>query len=101
MSVSKLQVAGSVIISTAVGAFVALTFAPKSGTETRRYMWRFGKRTVIQLGFFMGLLAERVCGPSSDSQETTAQTVEPEFDKVFLLATNTEGTKTALQTTIT
>jgi len=46
---SKTQVAGLFFTGAAVGAAVALLFAPKSGVQTRRDIRRFSKKTVGQL----------------------------------------------------
>jgi gas vesicle protein len=46
---SKTQVAGFFLTGAAVGTVVGLLFAPKSGTQTRRDIRKFSKRTVDQL----------------------------------------------------
>jgi gas vesicle protein len=46
---SKTQVAGFFIVGAAVGAAIALIYAPKSGTQIRKDIRRFSKKTVNQL----------------------------------------------------
>ena len=46
---SKTHVAGFFLSGAAVGAVVGLLFAPKSGTQTRRDIRKFSKKTVDQL----------------------------------------------------
>jgi len=46
---SKSQVAGFFFTGAAVGAAVALLFAPKSGVQTRRDIRKFSRKTVDQL----------------------------------------------------
>ena len=46
---SKTQVAGFFLSGAAVGAVVGLLFAPKSGTQTRRDIRKFSKKTADQL----------------------------------------------------
>ena len=46
---SKTQVAGFFLTGATLGAAVALLFAPKAGTQTRKDLRRFSKRTVNQL----------------------------------------------------
>jgi len=46
---SKTQVAGFFFTGAAVGAAVALLFAPKSGVQTRRDIRRFSRKTAGQL----------------------------------------------------
>jgi gas vesicle protein len=47
--ISKTQVAGLFATGAAVGAVVALMFAPKTGVQTRRDIRRFSKKTMDQL----------------------------------------------------
>ena len=50
MSSSKTQLAGFLIAGAALGAFVTLLLAPKSGAQTREDIRRLSKKTVDQLG---------------------------------------------------
>jgi gas vesicle protein len=62
MRVSKTQVAGFVTIGAALGAFVALMFAPKSGAQTRRDLRKFSKRTVNQLDDLQHDVRDQISG---------------------------------------
>jgi len=46
---SKSQVFGFFLTGAAVGAVIALLYAPKSGVETRKQVRKFSKKTVHQL----------------------------------------------------
>jgi gas vesicle protein len=48
-SSSKKQLIGLFVAGAATGAAVALLFAPKNGTQTRKDIRRFSKRTASQL----------------------------------------------------
>ena len=49
MDSSKTQLAGFLIAGAALGAFIILLFAPKSGAQTRKDIRRLSKETVNQL----------------------------------------------------
>ena len=62
MRVSKTQVAGFVTIGAALGAFVALMFAPKSGVQTRRDIRKFSKKTAKQIDQLQQDVRDQVSG---------------------------------------
>jgi len=62
MRFSKTQMAGFLIAGAALGAFVTLMFAPKSGTQTRRDIRRFSKKTVNQLDDLQHEVRDQVSG---------------------------------------
>jgi gas vesicle protein len=49
MRTSKTEMAGFLIAGAAIGAFVTLLFAPKSGAQTRRDIRKFSKKATDQL----------------------------------------------------
>ena len=62
MRSSKTQMAGFLIAGAALGAFVTLIFAPKSGAQTRKDIRRFSKKTVNQLDELQQDVREQVSG---------------------------------------
>jgi len=62
MRFSKTQMAGFLIAGATLGAFVTLMFAPKSGTQTRRDIRRFSKKTVNQLDDLQHEVRDQVSG---------------------------------------
>jgi gas vesicle protein len=62
MRSSKTQLAGFLIAGAALGAFVTLIFAPKSGVQTRRDIRKFSKRTANQLDELQQDVREQVSG---------------------------------------
>ena len=62
MSSSKTQLAALVIAGAALGAFVTLLFAPKSGAETRKDIRRFSKKTAKQLDELQEDVRDQVSG---------------------------------------
>jgi|SRR5215467_15779954 len=62
MRFSKTEMAGFLIAGAALGAFVTLIFAPKSGAQTRRDIRRFSKKTVDQLDDLQHDVREQVSG---------------------------------------
>lgn len=62
MRSSKTQLAGFLIAGAALGAFVTLIFAPKSGAQTRRDIRKFSKRTANQLDELQQDVREQVSG---------------------------------------
>ena len=69
MRVSKTQVAGFVTIGAALGAFVALMFAPKSGAQTRKDMRRFSKKTAKQIDQLQQDVRDQVGGGIDGAKE--------------------------------
>lgn len=57
---SKTHVAGFFLTGAAVGAAVALVFAPKSGAQTRKDIRRFSKKTIDQLDDFQDDVREQI-----------------------------------------
>jgi gas vesicle protein len=57
---SKTHVAGFFLTGAAVGAAVALVFAPKSGAQTRKEIRRFSKKTMDQLDDFQCDVREQI-----------------------------------------
>ena len=62
MRSSKTQMAGFLMAGAALGAFVTLLFAPKSGAQTRRDIRRFSKKTVNQLDELKQDVRDQVSG---------------------------------------
>ena len=62
MRSSKAQLAGFLIAGAALGAFVTLMFAPKSGAQTRKGIRRFSKKTVNQLDDLQQDVRDQVSG---------------------------------------
>jgi gas vesicle protein len=62
MSSSKTQVAGFLIAGAALGAFVTLLLAPKSGAQTRKDIRRLSKKTLDQLGELQNDVRDQVSG---------------------------------------
>ena len=62
MRSSKTQMAGFLIAGAALGAVVTLMFAPKSGTQTRRDLRKFSKKTVNQLDDLQQDVRDQVSG---------------------------------------
>ena len=62
MSSSKTEMAGFLIAGAALGAVVTLMFAPKSGTQTRRDLRKFSKKTVNQLDDLQQDVRDQVSG---------------------------------------
>jgi gas vesicle protein len=62
MSSSKTQLAGFLVVGAALGAFVTLLLAPKSGAQTRKDIRRLSKRTVDQLGELQNDVRNEVSG---------------------------------------
>jgi gas vesicle protein len=58
--VTKTQVAGLFLTGAAVGAALALVFAPKTGVQTRRDIRRFSKKTMDQLDNLQSDVREQV-----------------------------------------
>ena len=58
--VTKTQVAGLFLTGAAVGAAVALVFAPKTGAQTRRDIRRLSKKTMDQLDNLQSDVREQV-----------------------------------------
>ena len=57
---SKTHIAGFFLIGAAVGAAVAIVFAPKSGAQTRKDIRRFSKKTMDQLDDFQCDVREQI-----------------------------------------
>src|SRR5438876_11957056 len=57
---SKTQVAGFIVGGAAVGAVVALIFAPRSGAQTRREIRRISKKAVNQLDQLQSGIREQI-----------------------------------------
>jgi len=57
---SKRQMAGFFVTGAAVGAAVALLYAPKSGAQTRRDIRKFSKKTVDQIDDLQNDLREQI-----------------------------------------
>ena len=57
---SKTQMVGLFMTGAAVGAAVALIYAPKTGPQMRRDIRRFSKRTANQLDDLQGGIREQV-----------------------------------------
>ena len=57
---SKAKVFGFFLTGAAVGAVVALLYAPKSGVETRKQIRKFSKKTVHQLDDLQNDLREQI-----------------------------------------
>ena len=57
---SKTQIAGFVITGAAVGAAVALIWAPKSGAQMRKDIRRLTKKTVDQLDDLQSDIREQI-----------------------------------------
>ena len=76
MRVSKTQVAGYVTIGAALGAFVALILAPKSGAQTRKDIRKFSKRTVNQLDGLQQDAREQISGGVIEVVGTMKEYVE-------------------------
>ena len=62
MKSSKTHLAGFLIAGAALGAFITLLFAPKSGAQTRKDIRRFSKKTVDQLGELQKDVRDQVSG---------------------------------------
>ena len=62
MRVSKTKVAGFLMTGAAVGATVALIFAPKSGARTRKDIRRFSKKTLNQLDDLQHDVRDQISG---------------------------------------
>jgi gas vesicle protein len=62
MRLSKTQLTGFVMTGAAVGAVVALIFAPKSGAQTRKDIRRFVKKTGNQLEDLQQDVRDQVSG---------------------------------------
>jgi len=62
MSSSKTEMAGFLIAGAALGAVVTLMFAPTSGTQTRRDLRKFSKKTVNQLDDLQQDVRDQVSG---------------------------------------
>ena len=59
---SKTEVVGFFVTGAAVGAAVALLFAPKSGSQTRKDIKRFSKKAVNQFDDFQNDVREQMTG---------------------------------------
>ena len=57
---SKTQVIGFFLTGAAVGAAVALLYAPKTGVETRKQIRKFSKKAVHQLDDLQNDLREQI-----------------------------------------
>lgn len=62
MRSSKTEIAGFFVVGVALGAFVTLLFAPKSGAQTRRDIRRLSKKTLSQLDDLQEEVREQVSG---------------------------------------
>jgi len=62
MKSSKTHLAGFLIAGAALGAFITLLFAPKSGAQTRKDIRKFSKKTVDQLGELQKDVRDQVGG---------------------------------------
>jgi gas vesicle protein len=62
MRSSKTEMAGFLIAGAAIGAFVTLLFAPKSGAQTRRDLRKFSKKTFNQLDDLQQEVRDQVSG---------------------------------------
>jgi gas vesicle protein len=62
MRSSKTEMAGFLIAGAAIGAFVTLVLAPKSGAQTRRDIRRFSKKTAEQLDDLQQDIRDQVSG---------------------------------------
>ena len=62
MRSSKTEIAGFLIAGAAIGAFVTLVLAPKSGAQTRRDIRRFSKKTAEQLDDLQQDIRDQVSG---------------------------------------
>jgi gas vesicle protein len=62
MRSSKTEMAGFFIAGAVIGAFVTLILAPKSGTQTRRDIRRFSKKTADQLDDLQQDIRDQVSG---------------------------------------
>jgi gas vesicle protein len=62
MSSSKTQLAGFLVAGAALGAFVTLLFAPKSGAQTRKDIRRFSKKTAKQIDELKQDVRDQVSG---------------------------------------
>jgi gas vesicle protein len=58
--ISKTHVAGFFLTGAAVGAAVALVFAPKSGAQTRKDIRKFSKKTIEQIDDFQTDVREQI-----------------------------------------
>ena len=59
---SKSEVFGFFLTGAAVGAVIALLYAPKSGVETRKQVRKFSKKTVHQLDDLQNDFREQISG---------------------------------------
>ena len=59
---SKTQVVGFFFTGAAVGAAVALVLAPKAGTQVRKDIRRFSKKTVNQLDDIQNDIRDQITG---------------------------------------
>jgi gas vesicle protein len=57
---SKTEVIGFFVTGAAVGAAVALLFAPKSGAQTRKDIRRFSKKAVNQIDDFQSDVRDQI-----------------------------------------
>jgi len=57
---SKTEVAGFFLTGAAIGAVAGLLMAPKSGTQTRRDIRRFSKKTIDQLDDLQSDVREQI-----------------------------------------
>ena len=57
---SKKRIAGFFLTGAAVGAAVALLFAPKSGAQTRKDIRKFSKKAVVQIDDMQTRLREQL-----------------------------------------
>jgi len=57
---SKKQLVGFLVTGAAVGAAVALLYAPKSGAQTRRDIRKFSKKTVDQIDDLQNGLRDQI-----------------------------------------
>jgi gas vesicle protein len=62
MKSSKTHLAGFLIAGAAVGAFISVLFAPKSGAETRKDIRKLSKKTVNQLDELQKDVRDQVSG---------------------------------------
>ena len=76
MRVSKTQVVGFVTIGAAVGAFVALMFAPKSGAKNRKDMRKFSKRTAKQFDELQHDVRDQISGGVMEVVDTVKDYVD-------------------------
>ena len=75
---SKKQIAGFLLTGAAVGAAIALLYAPKSGAQTRRDIRKLSKKTVDQIDDLQNGLRKQI----ADGYEQVMEVVENVRDYV-------------------